>query len=180
MDDGSPAVIVYSTAAPVDPAALDTLCAAVGWPPRPAPAVAAALAGSYLVASLLLRPAAGAGGGGATLVGLARATSDGAFNATIWDVLVHPAWQGRGLGKDLVERVAATLLDAGISTRRGIMCAHLEPAHSDLPQRRALPQSERAQARRVLLPLFPGMTSEQQVQVVTALRQAIDRGRTDD
>jgi GNAT superfamily N-acetyltransferase len=115
MDDGSPAVIVYSTAAPVDPAALDALCAAVGWPPRPAPAVAAALAGSYLVASLLLRPAAGAGGGGATLVGLARATSDGAFNATIWDVLVHPAWQGRGLGKDLVERVAATLLDAGIS-----------------------------------------------------------------
>lgn len=125
MADGSPAVIVYSTDASVDPAALDALCAAVGWPPRPAPAVATALAGSYLVASLLLRPAeeGGEGGGGdastpaasTTLVGLARATSDGAFNATIWDVLVHPDWQGRGLGKDLVERVAATLLDAGIS-----------------------------------------------------------------
>lgn len=76
--------------------------------------------------------------------------------------------------------VMQSMLEAGVSTRRGIMCAHLEPAHSDLPRRRALPQSERAQARRVLLPLFPGMTSEQQVQVVTALRQAIDRGRADD
>lgn len=76
--------------------------------------------------------------------------------------------------------VMQSMLEAGVSTRRGIMCAHLEPAYSDLPQRRALPQSERAQARRVLLPLYPGMTSEQQVQVVTALRQAIDRGCADD
>ena len=76
--------------------------------------------------------------------------------------------------------VMQSMLEAGVSTRRGIMCAHLEPAYSDLPQRRALPQSERAQARRVLLPLFPGMTSEQQVQVVTALRRAIDRGCADD
>jgi dTDP-4-amino-4,6-dideoxygalactose transaminase len=60
------------------------------------------------------------------------------------------------------------------------MCAHLEPACSDLPRRHALPQSERAQSRRVLLPLFPGMTSEQQVQVATALCQAIDRGCADD
>jgi dTDP-4-amino-4,6-dideoxygalactose transaminase len=76
--------------------------------------------------------------------------------------------------------VMQSMLEAGVSTRRGIMCSHLEPAYSDLPQRRALPQSERAQSRRVLLPLFPGMTSEQQVQVATALRQAIDRGCADD
>ena len=76
--------------------------------------------------------------------------------------------------------VMQSMLEAGVSTRRGIMCAHLEPAYSDLPRRYALPQSERAQSRRVLLPLFPGMTSEQQVQVATALCQAIDRGCADD
>lgn len=28
-----------------------------------------------------------------TLIGMARATSDHAFNATIWDVLVDPSYQ---------------------------------------------------------------------------------------
>lgn len=37
--------------------------------------------------------------------GLARATSDHAFNATIWDVLVDPEYQGQGLGKALVEQM---------------------------------------------------------------------------
>ena len=32
---------------------------------------------------------------GSQLVGLARATSDHAFNATIWDVLVDPDYQGQ-------------------------------------------------------------------------------------
>eukprot|EP00976_Prorocentrum_cordatum_P103205 1193364-Prorocentrum_minimum.AAC.7 len=36
------------------------------------------------------------------LIGLARATSDHAFNATIWDVLVDPGYQGQGLGKALL------------------------------------------------------------------------------
>ena len=57
----------------------------------------------------------GVGGGGGTLIGLARATSDRAFNATIWDVLVHPSYQGRGLGRALVERVTGALLGAGIA-----------------------------------------------------------------
>ncbi len=76
--------------------------------------------------------------------------------------------------------VMQSMLEAGVSTRRGIMCAHLEPACSDLPRRHALPQSERAQARRVLLPLYPGMTPAQQEQVARALREAIDRGCADD
>ena len=48
------------------------------------------------------------------LVGLARATSDGAFNATIWDVLVSPQYQGKGLGKALVEHTTRALLDRQI------------------------------------------------------------------
>jgi hypothetical protein len=73
----------------------------VGWPKRPAHKVAAALKNSFMVASLHLcvyDAAVVAGGCNAppqrrTLVGLARATSDHAFNATIWDVLVDPEFQ---------------------------------------------------------------------------------------
>jgi N-acetylglutamate synthase-like GNAT family acetyltransferase len=36
-------------------------------------------------------------------IGLARATSDGVYRATIWDVVIHPDYRGRGLGKKLVE-----------------------------------------------------------------------------
>ncbi|MBE7384174.1 MAG: GNAT family N-acetyltransferase [Leptolyngbya sp. SIO1E4] len=39
------------------------------------------------------------------LIGFARATSDGCYRATIWDVVVHPAYQGVGLGRKLVETV---------------------------------------------------------------------------
>lgn len=37
------------------------------------------------------------------LIGCARATSDGIFRATIWDVVIHPDYQGFGLGSRLVE-----------------------------------------------------------------------------
>ena len=41
------------------------------------------------------------------LIGFARATSDGVFRATIWDVMVHPNYQGAGLGRRLVETLIA-------------------------------------------------------------------------
>lgn len=37
------------------------------------------------------------------LIGFSRATSDGIFRATIWDVVIHPDYQGLGLGRKLVE-----------------------------------------------------------------------------
>jgi perosamine synthetase len=66
------------------------------------------------------------------------------------------------------------LLDLGISTRRGVMCSHLEPAYADLPQHLPLPHSERATNRTVLLPLFPGMTADDQRRVVAAIGRACD------
>ena len=42
---------------------------------------------------------------GERLIGLARATSDGIYRATIWDVVIHPEYRGAGLGQKLVETV---------------------------------------------------------------------------
>lgn len=39
------------------------------------------------------------------LIGFARATSDGIYRATIWDVVIHPDYRGAGLGRKLVETV---------------------------------------------------------------------------
>ena len=50
------------------------------------------------------------------------------------------------------------LLDKGIATRRGIMNAHQETPYIDGPW--ALPKSESARDRVVLLPLFPGIGME--------------------
>jgi N-acetylglutamate synthase-like GNAT family acetyltransferase len=41
------------------------------------------------------------------LIGFARATSDGIFRATIWDVVIDDNYRGRGLGRKLVQTVLA-------------------------------------------------------------------------
>jgi perosamine synthetase len=68
--------------------------------------------------------------------------------------------------------VMQAMLDLGISTRRGIMCSHREPAYHDQPLAHALPQSDLAQDRSVLLPLYPRMSAEDQERVAPALRSA--------
>lgn len=83
--------------------------------------------------------------------------------------------------------VMQTMLDAGISTRRGIMCAHREKAYermnwlcpSFLEKCNCLTgtcirlsQSERAQDRTILLPLFHQMTTAEQEMVVSTLFEA--------
>ncbi|MGB3292373.1 MAG: GNAT family N-acetyltransferase [Phormidesmis sp.] len=44
---------------------------------------------------------------GERLIGFTRATSDGIFRATIWDVVIHPDYRGAGLGRRLVETLIA-------------------------------------------------------------------------
>ncbi|MBD2179073.1 GNAT family N-acetyltransferase [Pseudanabaena sp. FACHB-1998] len=41
------------------------------------------------------------------LIGHARATSDGIYRATIWDVVIDPDYRGTGLGRKLVQTVLA-------------------------------------------------------------------------
>lgn len=48
-------------------------------------------------------------------VAFARATSDGVFTATVWDVAVAPQWQRHGIGVGIMERIVDRLLDEGIT-----------------------------------------------------------------
>jgi dTDP-4-amino-4,6-dideoxygalactose transaminase len=73
--------------------------------------------------------------------------------------------------------VMQALLEQGISTRRGIMCAHREPAYAAQPLRHPLPHSEVAQDRCVLLPLHAGLSELDQERVANALRTACAKGQ---
>jgi dTDP-4-amino-4,6-dideoxygalactose transaminase len=83
--------------------------------------------------------------------------------------------------------VMQRLLDAGVSTRRGVMCVHREAAYppdswSCTTSHDAcggpnitgepLAHSEQAQDRTIVLPLFPRMTDAQQDYIVARLHQA--------
>jgi perosamine synthetase len=72
------------------------------------------------------------------------------------------------------------LLDSGVSSRRGVMCAHREAAYTGAEAWREAPgglvESERAQDESLILPLFHQMTEEEQDRVVAALCQAVTAG----
>jgi dTDP-4-amino-4,6-dideoxygalactose transaminase len=69
--------------------------------------------------------------------------------------------------------VMQSLLDQGIATRRGIMCSHREPPYADDRQRHDLSQSEIAQDRSILLPIYAQMSEGDQVRIADALRNCI-------
>ncbi|KAK4755460.1 hypothetical protein SAY87_009217 [Trapa incisa] len=96
LEDGSVEEIIFSSGGDVDVYDLQALCDKVGWPRRPLSKIAAALKNSYMVAtlhSIQRSPESSDGDDKKKLIGMARATSDHAFNATIWDVLVDPSYQ---------------------------------------------------------------------------------------
>ena len=84
-------------------------------------------------------------------------------------------------------RVMQSMLDAGIATRRGVMCAHREPAFRLEPWRcrgvsgvvdgsehcTTLTESESITDRGLILPLFVGMTDDDQGRVVASLAAAL-------
>ena len=72
-------------------------------------------------------------------------------------------------------QVMQAMLDEGIATRRGIMCAHREASCRDAcrPGPGGLRHSEEAQDRNILLPLYHQLTEDQQDRVVETLRAAL-------
>jgi ribosomal protein S18 acetylase RimI-like enzyme len=109
-DSQSGSSIVFSTDRDLDLYELEELCNAVGWARRPIRKVRKAIEHSYLVITMWEQR-----GNRRRLIGFSRATSDHAFNATIWDVVVHPSFQGRGLGKELMQQMIKKLRNEDIS-----------------------------------------------------------------
>ncbi len=72
--------------------------------------------------------------------------------------------------------VMQRMLDRSVATRRGIMCAHREPAYrgnASITGPGSLSESEKAADACILLPLFHQLTAGDQERVVEALRQSL-------
>jgi ribosomal protein S18 acetylase RimI-like enzyme len=106
----SSARIFFSTERDLDLYELEELCDAVGWSRRPLRKVRKAIQHSFIVVSMWEQK-----GQRRRMIGFSRATSDHAFNATIWDVVVHPDYQNKGLGKALMRQVIKKLRTEDIS-----------------------------------------------------------------
>ena len=109
-DDRSTTRTFFSTEREIDLYELEELCDAVGWSRRPLRKVKKAIQHSFLVTSMWEQK-----GVRKRMIGFARATSDHAFNATIWDVVIHPDYQSKGLGKALMKFTIKKLRNEDIS-----------------------------------------------------------------
>lgn len=71
------------------------------------------------------------------------------------------------------DALLAALAEAGISARRGIMAAHLEPAYRNrVGNSGPLPVTERLTATTLILPLYHQMTESDQARVVDVVRDS--------
>jgi len=100
--------LVFSQTHPFDLVELEQLLEAVGWSRRPVRRVRKALQHSLLTVGLWRHDPRIP-----RLVGFARCTGDGILEATVWDVAVHPLYQGNGLGRHLMTYVLDVLADRG-------------------------------------------------------------------
>tara|TARA_B100001250_G_scaffold102545_1_gene86356 strand:+ start:29 stop:571 length:543 start_codon:yes stop_codon:yes gene_type:complete len=100
---------VFSQSKPLDLIELEQLLQSVGWSRRPMRRVQKALDNSLLKVGLWQHDSRFP-----RLVGFARCTGDGALHATVWDVAIHPVYQGFGLGKELMAYVLQSLKEMNI------------------------------------------------------------------
>ena len=100
--------LVFSQTRPMDLVELEQLLEAVGWSRRPVRRVRKALDNSLLRVGLWRHDPRIP-----RLVGFARCTGDGVLEATIWDVAVHPLYQGAGLGRQLMDYILDALKEMG-------------------------------------------------------------------
>lgn len=95
----------------IDLCELEQLCDTVGWVRRPLKKVKVAIENSFLTIALSYNE-----NEQKKMIAFARATSDNTFNATIWDVVVHPEFQRQGLGKVLMNEIIKQLRISDINT----------------------------------------------------------------
>jgi perosamine synthetase len=130
---------------------------------------------------------------------LARRFMEGLSDVPDLSLPVEPEWVRTNwqsfcvrLSDRLDQRqVMQALLDEGISTRRGVMCAHREASYPPetwtcAPRGRdcrcppgtceRLKESERAQDHGLILPLFVEMSHDDQDRVIAALKSVCSRG----
>ena len=89
---------IFSTDIDFDLDQLDQLFEAVNWMTRDHEHMKIALEHSFLVVTLwFITPTQ------KQLIGFTRAVSDHVYNATLWDVVIHPSFQSQGLGKSLIQ-----------------------------------------------------------------------------
>ncbi len=100
---------VFSQSRPFDLIELEQLLQSVGWSRRPLRRVEKALNNSLLKIGLWQHDPKFP-----RLIGFARCTGDGVLNATVWDVAIHPVYQGYGLGKELMTFILRSLKEIGI------------------------------------------------------------------
>jgi ribosomal protein S18 acetylase RimI-like enzyme len=102
--------VVLSHRREIDLIELEALCDAVGWSRRPLRRVRRALDHSLLRVSLWRHDPRLP-----KLVGFARCTGDGVIEATVWDLAVHPLYQGAGLGRQLMDYLLHQLKAMGVA-----------------------------------------------------------------
>ena len=107
--------------------ALERLCDTVGWVRRPLKKVKLAIDNSLLIFSLFYKE-----NKEKRLIAFARATSDSTFNATIWDVVVHPHFQRQGLGRILINEIIDHLRRSDINTITLFADPHVVKFYKDL------------------------------------------------
>ena len=101
--------LIFSQERPLDLVELEQLLQSVGWSHRPMRKVQKALDNSMLKVGLWRHDSRFP-----RLIGFARCTGDGVLEATVWDVAVHPIYQGLGLGKQLMSYINKSLREIGI------------------------------------------------------------------
>jgi ribosomal protein S18 acetylase RimI-like enzyme len=106
---GSQVTLVLSLEREIDLIELEALCDAVGWSRRPLRRVRKALQHSLLRVGVWRHDPRVP-----RLVGFARCTGDGIVEATVWDVAIHPLYQGAGLGTQLMHYVIEELRQRGV------------------------------------------------------------------
>lgn len=101
-----PEGLIVSHDRKIPPDDVQDICASVGWSRREPELIARALENSVAVVSVWDRTG--------VMVGFARATGDRVFNATVWDMVVRPSYQGRGVGRLVMHELIKELDESGI------------------------------------------------------------------